>query len=193
MCCRQPLTPGPSAAGTFTFNTPGSALNTPLTASPDLFNAAAARGLGKENAAGANAGDQVAAMAASACTLPVAAGGTTHHPIESLNPYRSKWTIRAKVDSKVMKQSFIKGETTSILTVTLTDAAVCPSAQRPTCVRLQKAMLPESSKLCAVIILHIWQVPKISTFIFASCLSRRVMRTGQADRRNILAPYGRAP
>jgi hypothetical protein len=55
----------------------------------------------------------------------VAPANTAHQPIESLNPYRAKWTIRAKVDKKQpLKQSVIKGEQTSILTVVLVDTSV---------------------------------------------------------------------
>ena len=53
------------------------------------------------------------------------AKGVPHQPIAALNPYRAKWTIRAKVDKKAaMKSSMVKGEMTSILSVVLVDQAV---------------------------------------------------------------------
>ena len=106
----MPVTPAPPTSREFSFPTPGSALNTPSAASPVAFTGGA-----KENAG-----------AQRTTTLPVA-GQITHQPIDSLNPYRAKWTIRAKVDRKQEKKSsLIKGEQTSILTVVLVDQAVRP-------------------------------------------------------------------
>lgn len=115
--CRMPNTPAPvgAPAREFSFPTPGSALNTPTAASPVAFSNTA-----KENGT------------APAGTLPVASSNVKHQPIESLNPYRSTWTIRAKVDRKQdKKQATIKGEVTSILTVTLVDQSVRSPAGLP--------------------------------------------------------------
>jgi hypothetical protein len=103
----MPVTPNIVAStGSFTFPTPGSALNTP-TGSPEPLAGQST----KENRAGVQ--------------LPVAPSNTAHQPIESLNPYRAKWTICAKIDKKQpLKQGNIKGEQTSILTVVLVDTSV---------------------------------------------------------------------
>ena len=58
-------------------------------------------------------------------TLPVATAKVVHKPINALNPYQAKWTIKAKVDAKQpLKRSTIKGEPTSILSVVLVDSEV---------------------------------------------------------------------
>jgi hypothetical protein len=57
-------------------------------------------------------------VSASAASMPF-------QPIRSLNPYKATFTIRAKLDSKQpLKNTIIKGESTSILTLILVDAEV---------------------------------------------------------------------
>lgn len=79
----------------FNFNTPSSAMPTPPT------------------------------FATSTGNTPPQAGNLPHQPIQSLNPYKSKFTIKVKIDSKQpLKSVAIKGENTSILTMVLVDTEV---------------------------------------------------------------------
>lgn len=94
----MPVTPTP-AASSFEFKTPGTAMATP----PMAF----------ATSEGTNS--------------PPQTGEIPHQPIQSLNPYKSKFTIKAKIDSiQPLKSAVIKGESTSIKTVVLVDAEVCP-------------------------------------------------------------------
>lgn len=117
LACRAIETPV-AAARAFAFMTPGSALDAAPAATPPSI------GGGDENAGGGVAN-------ASAAVLPRvenagAVGGAI--PIEALNPYRGKWTIVAKVDSKApLKRVDFKGSAgaqAALLTVVLVDAKV---------------------------------------------------------------------
>ena len=117
--CRMPDTPAflSEQSSTFAFTaTPGSALDTPAAAAPSptpLPTVAAGAAPQKENNSAAAQGG-----------LGVA-DEMPHVPIDSLNPYKGKWTIRAKVDRKQpLRSSVVKGEQTSILTVVLVDQSV---------------------------------------------------------------------
>lgn len=58
-------------------------------------------------------------------SVPVATGKIMHKPLSALNPYQAKWTVKVKIDSKQpLKNSTIKGEPTSILSVVLVDSEV---------------------------------------------------------------------
>jgi hypothetical protein len=111
------------AARDFTFMTPGSALAPSPQPSPPMFATGAAAPIGRENQGAADNG---------AC-IGRAEGAVRHQPIAALNPYKSKWTILAKVDSKrPLKHSAVRGEAIAILTVVLVDEAVrCPSPYTP--------------------------------------------------------------
>lgn len=62
-------------------------------------------------------------------STPAQADSLPHQPIASLNPYKPKFTIKVKVDSKQpLKSAVIKGETTSILTMVLVDTEVCTTS-----------------------------------------------------------------
>jgi hypothetical protein len=109
----MPITPVPLQQAPFEFRTPGSAMNTPLPPSPAPFPVK-----GNENSLAYNN--------ASTATLQTAGPGVHYMPISGLNPYKPKWTIRAKIDSKqALKHTEIKGEVTSIMTVVLVDGEVC--------------------------------------------------------------------
>lgn len=57
---------------------------------------------------------------------PPPAGNLPHQPIAALNPYKNKFTIKVKIDSKQpLKSVVIKGESTNILTMVLVDTEVC--------------------------------------------------------------------